>query len=83
MFTKDEFQKCPLMARKELLQKSGTYVATRYYRAYAVHLYSVNSFYAELWIRMDFDQICWIEVAASERVAENYAGKIDLGELGV
>lgn len=81
MVSKTEFQKCRLTARKKLLQDSGTHVASRYFRAYAVHLYSVSNFYVELWIRMDFDQICWIEIADSANVAENYAGKVDLRDL--
>ncbi len=78
MVSKAEFQKCRLTARKKLLQESGSYVASRYFRSYAVHLYSVSNFYVELWIRMDFDQICWIEVADTDNVIDNYAGKIDL-----
>lgn len=81
MVSKAEFQKCRLTARKRLLQEAGVHIASRYYRSYAVHLYAVNNFYVELWIRMDFDEICWIEVADSDNVADNYSG--DLKELGL
>ena len=60
MVSKAEFQKCRLTARKKLLQDAGIHLASRYYRSYAVHLYAVSNFYVELWIRMDFDEICWI-----------------------
>lgn len=83
MVSKAEFQNCRLTARKKLLQEAGTHLASRYYRSYAVHLYAVNNFYVELWIRMDFDEICWIEVADIENVAENYTSKISLNELGL
>lgn len=83
MVSKAEFQKCRLTARKKLLQEAGTHLASRYYRSYAVHLYSVSNFYVELWVRMDFDEICWIEIADGGNVADNYTGKLNLKDLGL
>lgn len=78
MVSKEQFQHYQLPSRRKLLQEAGTHLGARYYRSYVVHLYSVSNFYVELWIRMDFEEICWIEIADNGQVAENYAGKIDL-----
>ena len=84
MVSKEQFQQYRLPSRRKLLQESGIHLGSRYYRSYAVHLYAVSNFYVELWIRMDFEEICWIEIADNAQVAENYAGKIDLKkELGL
>lgn len=72
MVTKEEFRKFRLASRRDLLQKAGTHLGARYYRSYAVHLYAVSNFYVELWIRMDFEEICWIEIADTDQVAQNY-----------
>lgn len=76
--SKEQFQKYRLPSRRKLLQEAGIYLGARYFRSYVVHLYSVSNFYVELWIRMDFEEICWIEIADNGQVAENYVGKIDL-----
>lgn len=84
MVTKDEFQNYRLSSRRDLLQRAGTHLGARYYRSYAVHLYAVSNFYVELWIRMDFDEICWIEIADPAQVAENYVDFKKFGkELGL
>ena len=75
--SKEQFQHFRLASRKKLLQDAGIHLGMRYYRSYAVHLYSVSNFYVELWIRMDFEEICWIEIADNALVAENYVGKVD------
>ena len=83
MVSKEQFQHSRLPSRRKLLQEAGTHLGARYFRSYVVHLYAVSNFYVELWIRMDFEEICWIEIADNGQVAENYTGKIDLKkELG-
>lgn len=82
MVSRVEFNKSSPQARIALLKKSGEYIGRRYYRGYVVRLYSVGIFYAELWIRMDFDQVSWIELADSNYVAEHYTGAVDLSSLG-
>lgn len=84
MVTKEEFQNYRLSSRRDLLQKAGTHLGARYFRSYVVHLYAVSNFYVELWIRMDFEEICWIEIADSAQVAENYVNLKNFGkELGI
>lgn len=78
MVSKEQFQHSRLPSRRKLLQEAGTHLGARYFRSYVVHLYAVSNFYVELWIRMDFEEICWIEIADNGQVAENYTGKIDL-----
>lgn len=83
MVSKTAFKKSSLKSRVALLKKAGEHLGGRYHQSYAVHLYSIGDFYAELWIRIDLDQICWIEIADPQKVAEDYAGRVDLGELGL
>lgn len=80
----NQFRKLDLRGRFNYLKKSGGYLDSRFFGTYRVHLYEADGFYAEVWMRPDFDQVCWIEVADAQKVAENYTKGIDVkSELGL
>jgi len=78
------FKKLNLGGRFRHLRDHGLYIDSRFFGNYRVHLYEVEGFYTEVWMRTDLDQVCWIEVADIAKVAENYAASIDVkSELGL
>lgn len=72
------FKKLTLIERFNHLRDHGKYIESRFFRSYRIHLYEVEGFYSEVWMRSDLDQVCWIEIADNDLVAENYAGSIDV-----
>jgi hypothetical protein len=79
-----EFRKLGTKARLDAVRENGNYVDSRSFGSYLVHLYQVDSFYAEVWLRRDTDQICWIEVVPVQTVADNYVRDVNIRlELGL
>lgn len=72
------FKKMDLGGRFRFLRDHGKYIDSRFFGTYRVHLYEVEGFYAEAWMRPDLDQVCWIEVASIDNVIENYAKSVDV-----
>lgn len=80
MSNEKKFRSLSLTGRFRHLKKEGKYLDSRFFGSYQVHLYEVEGFFAEVWVRLDFEEVVWIEIASSEQVAENYAGNIDLND---
>lgn len=79
-----QFKKFSLGGRFNYLRDHGKYIDSRFFGTYRIHLYEVEGFYAEVWMRPGLDQVCWIEIANMDQVAENYANSIDVkSELGL
>jgi hypothetical protein len=74
------FNKLSLDARRTLLKKGGNFLATRQYRAHTVHLYDLNGSYIEVWNRVGFDCIEWIEFTNNKETINSYLKKINLEE---
>ncbi|MFT5596275.1 MAG: hypothetical protein ACI8QH_001065 [Flammeovirgaceae bacterium] len=79
-----QFKKLNLSGRYRHIRDHGEYIDSRFFGTYKVHLYEVEGFYAEVWMRPDLDQVCWIEIADTDNVAENYTKSIDIkSDLGL
>lgn len=79
-----QFKKLSLMQRYEVLRSNGTYLASRRFSGYNVHLYQCFDYYVEAWMRIDLNQVCWIEPVSDEQAVDNYLGIKDmLKELGL
>jgi len=79
-----QFKKLNLEGRFLHLRDHGKYIDSRFFGTYRVHLYEAEGFYTEVWMRSDLDQVCWIEVADIDQVAENYTKAIDFkSDLGL
>lgn len=74
-----KFSELGLHGKMTYLRRHGSYIATRRHHSFEVHLYSCSGFYAEVWMRIGFQQVYWIEPTPADRVAENYLDDIDLG----
>lgn len=76
---KKDFSKLRLKQKYFLLKKDGEYIASRFYRTYHIHLYLIEDFYAEVWMRVTFNELCWIEIADEKMVLENYLDHLNPG----
>ena len=74
------FNKLSLNAKRALLQNEGTFLATRQFRAHTVHLHDLNGSYIEVWNRIGFDCIEWIEFTNNKETINSYLKKINLEE---
>ena len=74
------FNKLSLDARRTLLKKGGNFLATRQYRAHTVHLYDLNGSYIEVWNRIGYDYIEWIEFTNNKETINTYLKKINIEE---
>lgn len=78
------FNKLSLNAKRALLQENGNFLATRQHRLYEVHLYDLEGSYIEVWNRVGYDCIEWIEFTNNKDIIDSYLNKIDIKEvLGV
>lgn len=69
---KQNFSKLRLMQKYKLVKESGDYIASRQFGSYNIHLYFVEGFYCEVWLRVSFNELYWIEPTDENRIAENY-----------
>ena len=74
------FNKLSLDTKRALLHKEGTFLATRQHRSHTVHLYDLNGSYIEVWNRIGFDCIEWIEFTNNKETINSYLKKINLEE---
>lgn len=83
MLDEKKFKKLSVSQRYELVKKEGRHLASRYFADYNVHLCYVEPHYIEIWYKMGFDMIYWIEIVTSEDTLNAYADfvnvKKDLG----
>ena len=78
------FRKLGTKERLDTIREMGNYIDSRSFGSYLVHLYQVDSFYTEVWMRRDTDQICWIEVVPGQTVVDNYVKGVNIKvELGL
>ena len=66
--------------RLELVRQSGEYLGSRAHGGHRVHLYRLDGFFCEVWIRLGLQQVEWVEVARNTEVLTEYV-RIDLGDL--
>jgi hypothetical protein len=69
------------MQRYQLLKNHGTHLASREFPGYFVHLFTLNNFYAEVWVVIGLNQIRWIELQENQDSINLYIDKMDLKGL--
>ncbi len=75
-----EFIRLDHQGRLDALRAEGEYIGSRGHGGHRVHLYRMNGFFCELWMRIGLDQVEWIEVARSTEVLSEYV-RMDLKDL--
>lgn len=74
------FKAMPLVGRLEVLKQRGEYLGSRGHGGHRVHLYVLDGFYSEVWMRLGLDQVEWIEVATNIEILSEYV-KLDTKDL--
>jgi endonuclease III-like uncharacterized protein len=76
-----EFNRLPLLKRLDILKSDGEYVGSRSIPSHLVYLYTLNSFFVELYIIKNLNQIQWIEIQTNKQILAEYTRDIDLNGL--
>jgi hypothetical protein len=66
--------------RLDTVRAEGEYLGSRSHGGHRVHLYRMNGFFCELWMRIGLDQVEWVEVARNTEVLSEYV-QVDLTGL--
>ncbi len=64
--------------RYAYVKKNGKHLASRYYADYNVHLCYIKPHYIEIWYKMGFDMIYWVEIVTSKDTLDAYADMVDI-----
>jgi len=64
-FIKAKLQKCFQITRKE-----GTYLASRIFSSYEIHLYQLGKFYVEIWQKAGLNLVHFVEVLKNEQALD-------------
>lgn len=72
-----EFSRLDLRARLEAVKRQGEYLGSRGHGGHRVHLYRMGpagseGFFCEVWMRVGWDQVEWIEVARNPEALAEY-----------
>lgn len=62
------------------VKAEGEYLGSRQHGGHRVHLYRMQGFYCELWMRLGWNAVEWIEVARNTDILSEYV-KLDPREL--
>ncbi len=75
-----EFKALSLARRLAQVRAEGEYIGSRKHGGHMVHLYSMSGFFCEVWMRLGWDNVEWIEVAGNPEVLSEYV-RLDPGDL--
>lgn len=78
MLDEKKFKKLNTAQRYERLKKEGKHLASRYYADYNVHLCYLEPYYVEIWYKMGFDMIYWIEIVKNKDTLHAYADLVNI-----
>lgn len=82
--TANEFNLLSRMERYEALRKNGEFVVSRFFGGYNVHLYLLGDLKVEVWQRLGFRTIDYIEILTNKDAMREYMDNLDLdGDLGL
>jgi hypothetical protein len=76
--TKKEFIFLSLEKKYEETQKNGVFIANRVHHSYQVSLYSVFGFYVEIWKKLSYNQVYWVEPVNNNDTLLSYYDNIEL-----
>ncbi len=54
------------------MRKEGTYLGGRQHGGHLVHLYRMEGFFCEVWMRVGWEAVEWVEVARNADVLTEY-----------
>jgi len=72
------FNRLSIEDKRALVQRDGTFLASRQHISHIVHLYDLNGTYIEVWIKIGFDLIEWIEITNNKETINSYLKNINI-----
>jgi hypothetical protein len=75
-----EFLASDRRQRLEAVRTQGEYLGSRQYGGHRVHLYRMDGYFCEVWMRLGLNQAEWIEVARNLDILSEYV-PLDPGSL--
>ena len=66
--------------RLQKVKSAGEYLDSRHHGGHNVHLYRMDGFFCEVWMRIGHDQVEWIEIPRNKEVLGEYV-RLDLNDL--
>ncbi len=75
-----QFMALRLTQRLQQVKRSGEYLDSRRHGGHNVHLYRMEGFLCEVWMRIGHDQVEWIEIPRNREILAEYV-KLDPGDL--
>lgn len=75
-----DFIRLSRQRRLDAVRAEGEYLGSRGHGGHRVHLYRMDGYFCEVWMRLGWDQVEWIEVARNTEVLADYV-RIDLEGL--
>jgi hypothetical protein len=72
MASEAAFLRLDRQGRLDAVRAEGEYLGSRTHGGHRVHLYRMDGFFCELWMRLGWHQVEWIEVARNTEVLSDY-----------
>lgn len=72
------FKKMSTTKRYEYLREHGTHLASRYYADFNVHLIYCAPHYVEVWYKLGYDMIYWVELVKNKETLNSYADLVNI-----
>jgi hypothetical protein len=66
------FMAQPVAVRLQLVRRQGEYIGSRMHGGHRVHLYRMDGFFCEVWMRHGLDLVEWIELARNTDILSEY-----------
>jgi len=76
----ERFRALALAERLERVRQRGDYLGSRFHGGHQVHLYAMDGFFCEVWMRIGLKYVEFVEVALHPDILSEYV-KLDPGEL--
>ena len=74
------FMALRLAGRLERVKSSGEYLDSRRHGGHNIHLYRMDGFFCEVWMRIGHDQVEWIEIPRNMEILAEYV-RLDRNDL--
>ena len=68
------FKSLGTAARVEAVRCGGEYLGSRTHGGHRVHLYRMDGFFCEVWMRLGLNVVEWVEVARNTDILAEYIG---------
>ena len=72
-----EFNRLGLRKRLKMVEAKGTYIASRFMHSYYVHLFALEGFHVEVYYKLGYDIIHFVDIQKNRDVLSEYVEQFD------